>query len=266
MISSSAQSFKPIICRTLAIPGSSINTTLNPYISGKHVYGLTLDTALQRLQQKATHIGYKRLGFQPSDIGLHSLCASAAMAMVLAGVPTYMVILIERWRSDAFLTYICKQVAKFSSTVSCCMITITTFFHPPDKTNLQAPFTSWLTLARQEAQAMATKPHTSTLNTQKWHCYENGMASAHCCARPEGIWESKAKFAHPALKPLCSSTATLLVEIAMRAVNWVKGVFVGIHSKQRKSSGKSLQPSSMREHQVTVEYSYNQYWARSTAR
>jgi hypothetical protein len=89
------------------------------------------------------------------------------MAMVLAGVPTYMVMLIGRWRSDAFLTYIRKQVAEFSSTVSCRMITITTFFHPPDETNLHVPFTSRLTLAGREAQAMATNPHTSTLNTRK---------------------------------------------------------------------------------------------------
>ncbi len=35
---------------------------------------------------------------------------------------------------------------------------------------------------------------------------------------------------------------------------------LGIHSKQRTSSGKNLQPSSMRELLGTVVYTFNQYW------
>ena len=39
--------------------------------------------------------------------------------------------LIGRWKSDAFLTYLQKQVAEFTKLVSQQMITIPNFFHPP---------------------------------------------------------------------------------------------------------------------------------------
>ena len=51
--------------------------------------------------------------------------------MILAGVPTYMVKLIGRWKSDAFLTYIRKQVADFSNNMSRNMIRFMTFFTLP---------------------------------------------------------------------------------------------------------------------------------------
>jgi hypothetical protein len=40
------------------------------------------------------------------------------MAMYLAGVPIYSIMLIERWSSTAFLKYIWKQVQKFSHGIS----------------------------------------------------------------------------------------------------------------------------------------------------
>lgn len=40
------------------------------------------------------------------------------MAMILSGVPNYMVMLIGRLKSNVFLTYIHKQVAKFTKSVS----------------------------------------------------------------------------------------------------------------------------------------------------
>ena len=75
------------------------------------------------------------------------------MAMILAGTPTYMVMLIGRWKSDAFLAYIRKQVAEFSNQVSSNMIRIMTFFHPTT-----TALVSRTTIAGREAQAMATLP------------------------------------------------------------------------------------------------------------
>jgi hypothetical protein len=45
------------------------------------------------------------------------------MAMILSGVPNYMAMLIGRWKSDAFLAYMRKQVAEFTKLVSQQMIT-----------------------------------------------------------------------------------------------------------------------------------------------
>jgi hypothetical protein len=48
-------------------------------------------------------------GLYRDDVGLHSLRASAAMAMYLNDVPVVAIMLLGRWSSDAFLRYICPQ-------------------------------------------------------------------------------------------------------------------------------------------------------------
>eukprot|EP00957_Ditylum_brightwellii_P132687 10117726-Ditylum_brightwellii.AAC.1 len=58
--------------------------------------------------------GEDKLGFKSEEVGTHSNRSAAAMAMYLAGVPVYTIMLIGRWSSDAFLRYIWKQVQEFS--------------------------------------------------------------------------------------------------------------------------------------------------------
>jgi hypothetical protein len=145
-----------IVLKILALPGASSITPINTYQSGHQLYNLTASTALTRLRLRATQLGHTNLGFTADEIGLHSIRTSAAMAMVLSGTPVFMVMLIGRWKSDAFLVYIRKQIAEFTSSVASNMITVTTFFQPPDATPRQAPFTSRLTLAGREAQAQAS--------------------------------------------------------------------------------------------------------------
>ncbi len=53
------------------------------------------------------------------------------MAMFLAGVPVFQIMLLGRWASDAFLRYIRKQVKEFSSGISQKMITQENFFTIP---------------------------------------------------------------------------------------------------------------------------------------
>ena len=72
------------------------------------------------------------LGFEPEEIGTHSLRSSAAMEMYLAAVPVYTIMLIGRWSSDAFLRYIRRQVEQFSKDVSQKMITHRSFRTIPD--------------------------------------------------------------------------------------------------------------------------------------
>lgn len=67
-------------------------------------------------------VDYDAMGFHWEDIGLHSIRASAAMAMYLNGVPVCTIMLIGRWSSDAFLKYIRKQVEEFGTDVSRRMI------------------------------------------------------------------------------------------------------------------------------------------------
>jgi hypothetical protein len=51
------------------------------------------------------------------------------MAMYLAGVPIFSIMLIGRWSSLAFLTYIRKQMQEFSFSISSKMIKVQTFKH-----------------------------------------------------------------------------------------------------------------------------------------
>jgi len=139
--------------RVLGIPNTTPDSTINTYQSGDSIFQLSSATALIRLRRKAAEIGPTILGHSPEDIGLHSGRSAAAMAMVLSGTPTYMVMLLGRWKSDAFLKYIRKQVAEFSNQVSSNMIRIMTFFHPPT-----TALVSRKTIAGREAQAMATLP------------------------------------------------------------------------------------------------------------
>jgi hypothetical protein len=55
------------------------------------------------LRAAATIIGKDYLGFQPNDIGLHSIRNGAAMAVYLSGMPAFTIVLIGHWSSDAFL-------------------------------------------------------------------------------------------------------------------------------------------------------------------
>ena len=54
------------------------------------------------------------------------------MAMYLDNVPTFTIMLIGRWSSDAFLRYIRKQVEQFTHNVSTRMLKHDSFFTTPD--------------------------------------------------------------------------------------------------------------------------------------
>ena len=73
-----------------------------------------------------------QLGFGPMEIGAHSLRSGAAMAMYLIGVSALTIMIIRIWQSDAFLLYICKQVAHFTNKVSDKIIQNKEFFTVPD--------------------------------------------------------------------------------------------------------------------------------------
>jgi len=87
---------------------------------------------LNKLRAAADAVGKEELGFEASELGLHSIRSGAAMSMYLTGVPVYTIMLIGRWSSDAFLRYIRKQVQEFSAGVSNKMIKADSFFTIPE--------------------------------------------------------------------------------------------------------------------------------------
>jgi len=94
---------------------------------------------LHRLRASVKTIGEDVLGFTALELGTHSIRSGAAMAMYLAGVPVFTIMLIGRWSSDAFLRYIRRQVQEFSSGVSSRMIVSQDFFTIPDFAHHEDP-------------------------------------------------------------------------------------------------------------------------------
>jgi hypothetical protein len=70
-----------------------------------------------------------KLGIQCLEVGTHLIRSDAAMAMYLAGVPIFSIMLIGRWSSLAFLKFIRKQVQEFSHGISSKMIEVQSFRH-----------------------------------------------------------------------------------------------------------------------------------------
>jgi hypothetical protein len=110
----------------------AVNTTLiSQYRDRNGRYkDITNTTALSFLRNFIKYID-SCYGLSHNDIGLHSLRSSSAMAMYISGVPICTIMLIGRWRSNAFMRYIQPQVSHFSNNVSRSMVTYQTYYHFP---------------------------------------------------------------------------------------------------------------------------------------
>ena len=96
--------------RVLSYPDCNENSPVNTiFVEGK-IATISSATVRVKLRSEAKKVGVDRLGFEPEDIETHSIRSGAAMTMYLAGVPTFTIMMIGRWSSDAFLRYIRKQV------------------------------------------------------------------------------------------------------------------------------------------------------------
>jgi hypothetical protein len=122
------------IKRIINSPGSTKNTTINSYLIGKKFYSITAKDAINALRSAVKLQGEDDLGFKACEVGTHSIRSGGAMAMYLASpqIQTYTIQLIGRWKSDAFLQYIRRQVKQFSSHISEAMISNENFSHIPE--------------------------------------------------------------------------------------------------------------------------------------
>jgi hypothetical protein len=94
----------------------------------------TLRDAISAIEEDSLHIA-------ASKIGTHSIRSGAAMAMFLRGCPVFLIMMIGRWSSDAFLCYNQKQVKEFNYNVSRKMLTHMFHRHIP---NYSSPTVSHL--------------------------------------------------------------------------------------------------------------------------
>ena len=125
------RSWARVVRRILASSKASQDTFVNTYYIGEKQYFISSADVTKALRAAAVCTGETKLGFKAGEIGTHSLRSGAAMAMYLAEVPIYTIMLIGRWSSDAFLLYIRKQVEQFSHNVSSRMVQHVDFTHVP---------------------------------------------------------------------------------------------------------------------------------------
>ncbi len=119
--------------RLWSIPGTTCDTPINTYLptGSSSTKQFQSSHMLKRLRLAVDIIGKDTLGFTSAEVGLHSLRSGAAMAMYLQGIPVYVIMLLGRWSSDAFLRYIRRNVQEFSTGVSQKMIANPLFFTVP---------------------------------------------------------------------------------------------------------------------------------------
>ena len=129
-----------VVQRVRSYPGSTDDSPINLMMTddGK-IFQITSKSIRTQIKTTVEIIGPKVLGFSKDDVGTHSIRSGGAMALHLAGVSPLTIMLIGRWRSEAFLLYIRKQVQKFSEGLSDRMLQTEDYFTTPDYRNISGP-------------------------------------------------------------------------------------------------------------------------------
>jgi len=119
--------------RILNYPGGSINLPVNTMLIKSQLTLLTSKEVILHIRATVDVLGVEQMGFGPKEVGIHSIRSSFAMFLYIQFVRTDKIMLQGRWKSDAFLTYVRKQVAEFSKGLSDVMIHMNNnYFTIPD--------------------------------------------------------------------------------------------------------------------------------------
>lgn len=87
-------------------------TQINVFSEKGKMYTVRNTDILKKLKAVVKVMGEEDLGLKPNDIGLHSLRASYALILSLMGASDSKIMLLGRWKSEAFLKYIKRQIIK----------------------------------------------------------------------------------------------------------------------------------------------------------
>ena len=121
-----------IVKRIRSYPGFNNDTPVSAVWRNKRIQHITLEEMIASLRDAVKAIGEEKFGFKSSEVGTHSIRSGAAMAMFLDEIPVYVIMMIGRWSSDAFLKYIRKQVEQFTHNVARRMIKNLMYRHIPE--------------------------------------------------------------------------------------------------------------------------------------
>ena len=104
--------------RFMSYPGFDQTWTVDTWFNGKTQICIKSSAILDDIKASVYYLGEDKLGFAVEDVGTDSIRSSCAMLMYLNSVPIFMIMLVRRWRSEAFLLYIQKQVLSFTAGIS----------------------------------------------------------------------------------------------------------------------------------------------------
>ena len=121
-----------IIRQIQAYPGSTHNTPISAIWRCGCIDHITSKQIANALRDAISTIGEDYVHIAANEIGTHSILSGAAMAMFLGGCPVFLIMLIGRWLSNAFLGYIRKQVKEFNHNVLRKMLTHMFHRHIPN--------------------------------------------------------------------------------------------------------------------------------------
>ena len=112
------------IHRVLSYIGTTESSQVNTFLNEKTHKLVHITSSQTRAQIRATvhSMGEATLGVKAENVGTHSLRSSCAMLLYLGQVRTSTIMLLGRWKSDAFLLYLRKQVKEFTAGVSDTMV------------------------------------------------------------------------------------------------------------------------------------------------
>ena len=122
------------ICqRILSYPSSSLDSLVHTWYNKKNSRFKFITSNLIRvqLQSSVSWIGKETLGFDPWEIGCHSIRSAFAMALVLINTHFMTIMIAGQWKSNTFLKYVSKQIATFTVNLSKNMLQNKDFFTVP---------------------------------------------------------------------------------------------------------------------------------------
>jgi hypothetical protein len=127
-----------IVSKYLSYKRTTVDLPLPLAFQRNKLISITSEMIADLIQDSVVAIGETKLGILCLEIGTHSNRSGASMAMNLAGVPIFSIMLIRQWSRMAFLKYNQKQVQEFSYGISSRIIKIQSFKHiqNPTSTNL----------------------------------------------------------------------------------------------------------------------------------
>lgn len=107
-----------LVHRVMSYPKSTTLSTVNTFLHKGKLTKITNQQVKRHLISIVKLLGPETLGVDIKRIGTHTVRTSAAMLMYLANIRTSTIMLIGRWKSDAFLLYLRRQVKEFTAGVT----------------------------------------------------------------------------------------------------------------------------------------------------